>query len=1096
MSLFEELKRRNVFRVIAAYLVATWVLAQVVDLFLGYVDAPNWIMHVFLLFAGIGFIAAVVVSWAYEMTPEGIKREKDVDRGQSIVRDTGRKLDRIIIAFLAFAVVLLLADRYLRPPSDNASATTQRNVSAETSSAPAPADKSIAVLPFADLSQAGDQEWFADGLAEEILNALVKTPDLQVASRTSTSRYKGSDLDIPQIASELGVAHVLEGSVRSSGDRIRVTAQLIRAQDGFHVWSENYDRTEADMIGIQEDLAVKIAEALETTMDPQALEQMANAGTRSVEAYKAYLRGVARESQVTADQDTQRLLDALDLYRQAVGTDPRFAEAHRRIAQFWQLEMVPSYTFTGLSEASYIERLNNFNVAIDQAIEYAPTATDRAGYEAAKAKVQVSVRAIQLYRQYLDARPNDALAQDGYLTTAGTFSDQAAIADALGRLRKQAADSPERSTIYLSSAYIFENPSEVADFGLKQLRRWPQHQGILYQAHRALMWAGRAEEGAELKQRFERLAGPNLLVTARQACIEGRRNDAEALLTQLQNNRTGAEDSQLWLLLKMLGRDAEASQVWEPYARQGALFSLSTLLTYTIFDPAPFPALVEALERQGVNRPPPVELPYKCPPPEGASIAVLPFVNMSTDAENEFFSDGIAEEILNVLASIPELKVAARTSAFAYKGTNTNISRIANELGVNHILEGSVRKAGNQVRVTAQLIQASDGFHLWSDTYDRELTNIFAIQDEIAGSIAEALKVTMKLEAGLSGNLTGTKSIAAYEHYLRGMQLWHQRTLASLEQAIEAFEAAIAIDPEFAKAHAGLALSWSVISGYSDKYRGVEDENTLAAARQALHLDPDNAEAKIGMAVIYRYNGRHAEAREAFREVLQSSPSFATAHQWYGGLLGEMGDPEAGLEEYRKAWSLDPRSRIIGYNFAWRLWGSQKNEEARQVINEVLEFAPDFPDGVDFAMVLSILEGQCSRAYEYAQRLVTILDKPAGSAELYRDLCQSEDSPRQQDAVNTFLSWDRFGFADPAHPALSYDVDLQVIFIEQGRYDEFWRLFENSEFEFWTLAWLRSIQTENAIRLRCSTRWKEEAARIEMPPPLVPVDCSGVEPVP
>ena len=157
----------------------------------------------------------------------------------------------------------------------------------------ASAPKSIAVLPFADLSQAQDQEWFADGLTEEILNALAKTPDLLVSSRTSSFRYKGSTLDIPDIAKELGVAHVLEGSVRSSSNRIRVTAQLIRASDGFHIWSENYDRDLADMIEIQEDLALNIANALETTMDPEALAAMLNTGTRSVEAYEAYLRGLS-----------------------------------------------------------------------------------------------------------------------------------------------------------------------------------------------------------------------------------------------------------------------------------------------------------------------------------------------------------------------------------------------------------------------------------------------------------------------------------------------------------------------------------------------------------------------------------------------------------------------------------------------------------------------------------------------------------------------------------------------------------------------------------------------------------------------------------
>ena len=157
---------------------------------------------------------------------------------------------------------------------------------------PPPPERSIAVLPFTDMSAAGDQEYFGDGLAEEILNALVRVPDLQVSARTSSFQYRDTTLSIPEIAAELGVAHVLEGSVRSAGDRVRVTAQLIRAEDGFHVWSENYDRDPADMIVIQEDLARSIATALQTSMDPEALAAMARVGTQSVAAYQDYLKGL------------------------------------------------------------------------------------------------------------------------------------------------------------------------------------------------------------------------------------------------------------------------------------------------------------------------------------------------------------------------------------------------------------------------------------------------------------------------------------------------------------------------------------------------------------------------------------------------------------------------------------------------------------------------------------------------------------------------------------------------------------------------------------------------------------------------------------
>ena len=199
--------------------------------------------------------------------------------------------------------------------------------------------KSIAVLPFADLSQAQDQHWFADGLAEEILNALVKVPDLSVAARTSSFQYRGSSQSIAQIAKELGVAHVLEGSVRSGGDRIRVTAQLIRASDGFHLWSDTYDRQNADMISIQEDLARNIASVLETSMDPEALEQMAQVGTRSVEAYQAYLRGVQLAAESFSIQDgRKKLREAFEQLTKALEYDPQFSEAHVRVAEYWKIE--------------------------------------------------------------------------------------------------------------------------------------------------------------------------------------------------------------------------------------------------------------------------------------------------------------------------------------------------------------------------------------------------------------------------------------------------------------------------------------------------------------------------------------------------------------------------------------------------------------------------------------------------------------------------------------------------------------------------------------------------------------------------------------
>jgi TolB-like protein len=323
--------------------------------------------------------------------------------------------------------------------------------------------------------------------------------------------------------------------------------------------------------------------------------------------------------------------------------------------------------------------------------------------------------------------------------------------------------------------------------------------------------------------------------------------------------------------------------------------------------------------------------------PAQNSIAVLPFVNMSRDEDNEFFSDGVSEEILNVLARIPELKVAARTSAFAYKGTQQNISEIARELKVANVLEGSVRKVGDQVRVTAQLIKADDGFHIWSQTYDRKLDNIFAIQDEIANAIAEALKVTLDLESGASGNLTGTNSLEAYEHYLQGMALWHLRTPDSLFASIEAFEQAIAIDPEFARAHAGRALAYVVLPGYISYDDEVSRSRTLESANRALQLDPDLAEALTVLGQLASDLVQVEEARAYFDRSLELNPSLATTYQWYARLLSSIGDLDAALKHYERARDLDPRSRIIAYNQAWDLMRRGLRDQALDAIRTTLE---------------------------------------------------------------------------------------------------------------------------------------------------------------
>ncbi|GMR14752.1 MAG: hypothetical protein BMS9Abin30_0359 [Gammaproteobacteria bacterium] len=1088
MSIISELKRRNVFRVGIAYAISAWVLMQIVDLVLENVNSPDWVMQVFMLALAIGFPLAVFFAWAFEMTPEGIKKEKDIDRSQSITTQTGRKLDRSIIVVLLFAVVYFAWDNFNPAPSASNTATETTSLASRVEFAA----KSIAVLPFADLSQAQDQEWFADGLAEEILNVLAKTPDLLVSSRTSSFRYKGSKLDLPDIAQDLGVAHILEGSVRSSGKRIRVTAQLIRASDGFHVWSENYDRDFADMIEIQEDLARNIAKALKTTMDPEALAAMTTAGTRSVEAYEAYLRGQALELEsfsISINEGSYR--NAYQQFEKARLIDPNFASAHLRAADFWKVQLTPSRTASGLTDLEPRQMLTEFNARIDRAIATAPTVLDKKGYQAYKALFELRLQeAIRLNREYLQERPNDIQARFALFSTAALASDFDLQKEILAYWQERGLTDQAAAVSYINHAYRMLNPSVAADYSLQAIQRWPNSNGLMYQTHRTLMWAGRILEGKELADRYSRLnPGDDTLVRARQACAEGRRADAQAIYDAIDPNDADARSSG-WHILKLLGDEQQAIEILRPYAESGVPYQMASWLIYDQFDPSPFPAVMAVLDREGIKRPAAVEIPFKCPPAGQTSIAVLPFVNMSNDADNEFFSDGIAEEILNVLASIPDLKVAARTSAFAYKGSNTNISKIAKELGVNHILEGSVRKAGNQVRVTAQLIKADDGFHLWSENYDRELTNIFAIQDEIASSIADALRVSLKLESSTAGNLTGTNSIEAYEYYLKGMSLWHERTAISLRSAIKEFEAAVKLDPQFAKAWAGQAITWGVISGYTGLSFEEVSPRAAAAANKALSLDPENVEALATLGLVARYEVRFQDSANYFKQAMAINPSYASAFQWYASTLGAMGDPEGELAMYRKAWVLDPRSRIIGQNLAWQLENEGYRDEALTVARELLSFAPDFPDGLSLILSLSIMNGDCIVAGQYASRLVTRLNKPINSTQVYLDLCQAENPALRASAIQAMLTWSNKEFANPEFPTLSYDYDLIMILSELNEVDNAWKVLEKSTDDAYLLPWIRSIRKPGAKRFRCDSRVQQMIQEAGLPPAVHPLKCN------
>jgi serine/threonine protein kinase/tetratricopeptide (TPR) repeat protein len=325
--------------------------------------------------------------------------------------------------------------------------------------------------------------------------------------------------------------------------------------------------------------------------------------------------------------------------------------------------------------------------------------------------------------------------------------------------------------------------------------------------------------------------------------------------------------------------------------------------------------------------------------PPGRSVAVLPFASLSPDPENEYFADGVTDELINALAKIGGLHVVSRTSAFAFKGKLEDVRAIGARLQVKSVLEGSVRRAGHRLRVTAQLIDVADGFLLWSDTFDRELEDVFAIQDEITRAIVGALKV--KLFGSQQQVLVkpATDDLEAYTLYLKGRHFWNRRTEQALWQGLDCFQQAIARDPGFAQAHAGVADSYAILGFYAALPPTEAFPKAEAAALQALANDPALAEAHPALAYVHMYHTWDWQAAEReFAIAIELNPGYATAHQWYGNFLVVQGRFEESVAAFSKAIALDPLSTLKQAALGWSYYFARRHEEAAAQCRRALEF--------------------------------------------------------------------------------------------------------------------------------------------------------------
>lgn len=592
MSFISELKRRNVFRVGIAYAVAAWLLLQIVDLVLENINAPDWVMQVFMLGVGVGFPFALIVAWAFEVTPEGVKLAKNVDQSQSITRQTGHQLNRGIIVILSVAIVFLLTDRFRQEPffKPTPSTTgTEESEAAENAQNPQDTRKSIAVLPFRDMSAAQDQAYFGEGIAEELLNALVKLDGLRVASRTSTFSLTDEVLDIPAIAARLGVDHVLEGSIRTSGNQVRVTAQLIEVSNDVHLWSETYDGTLDDIFKIQDEITEKITAELKLQLGDNDVTAAAELLTDNARAYQLYLQG----RHLWRQRSAASLREAIHLFKEAVKLDPEFHQAWSNLGVAY------------LNLPDYDRSFDTFE-SLEQGLEAAETALKLAPQSGEALIIKANYKdlhcqmtdAASLYEQAIRFNPDDPTAHHWYaifLLNAGRTSL------ALEHIQIAIGIDPLISSVIGIAAYIHQamGDYERADGLFRQASSLGLYGGSMYPTGINSLYVGDIEKGIALIEQGLKEEGP-ATTTTRQLFIQALKDPSKQAAFEKHLGKADPSSPYVtWYIVQLLSI-LDPPYVFEYMADLECPFPSPALWGEDFREQRQTPAFFELMERTGI----------------------------------------------------------------------------------------------------------------------------------------------------------------------------------------------------------------------------------------------------------------------------------------------------------------------------------------------------------------------------------------------------------------------------------------------------------------------------------------------------------------
>jgi adenylate cyclase len=745
-----------------------------------------------------------------------------------------------------------------------------------------PDKPSIAVLPFDNMSGDKSQEYIGDGLTENIITVLSKIQSLFVIARNSSFIYKGKPIKVQQVSEELGVRYVLEGSIQISGDRVRITAQLIDAVGGHHLWAERYDRDLKDLFVLQDEMTMKIITALQINLtDGEDARIQAskftnfNAYLKSMEAYSELRKGT-EESYTRYGELAQEMIDL----------EPELDVGYRILG--W-------YNYFNATNAKYhIAARREYMAKAVKLVEKAISLNKSEGYS-------YTLLGSIYFRKRQYEKAIDAGKQAVFLQPNGAF-----VHNMLGRILSY-ADRLDQSIEHLEKA----------------LRLDPSPDYWLYtDLGRSYTLRGDYEKALTAAKKAINLA-PNMPTSYAFLAVAN----------------------------VMLDRTKEAIDAVKKLLEVSPKVSIKFISQSPFKNKAHIKLLCDALRKAGLPENPPIPIPDK------PSIAVLPFVNMSGDKEQEYFSDGITEDIITSLSKMPKMFVIARNSTFTYKGKSVKVQEVGKDLGVRYVLEGSVRKVGDKVRITAQLVDAKTGHHLWAEKYDRNFENIFALQDEIIKKIITELHV--ELDEGEQARI-GSKGTDNLDAYLKTLQARYYSYLASREgntKAQQLAEEAIAIAPDYAYAYRILGVTHLM-----DFYLGMSESPkksiklAMDSYKKAVALDESLASAWAGVGYVLVMMRKYDEAVRLGKKAFDLEPNSPDVIQTYAAILTYDGRWKEAIPLFRLSLRLNPKPPTYYYrNFGHALRLSGQHEEAIVLLKKAIEHNPnDFLANLMLAIAASI----------------------------------------------------------------------------------------------------------------------------------------------